>query len=162
MTIMLIGNKCDLTVSARAALHRWGPPSLVLHMTRRLSGHKPGNAGQLARCWRVPQHPRWDRARVRRPYLTYACCVPQHRRAVTTEEGEQFAKEHGLIFLETSARTAHNVEEVRGSPRTRAAAVRCKGCKGVTWGGAGCSIAMGGGIRGCTLEQGGGLSMHEA
>lgn len=37
----------------------------------------------------------------------------QHRRAVTTEEGEAFAKEHGLIFLETSARTAHNVEEVR-------------------------------------------------
>lgn len=37
----------------------------------------------------------------------------QHRRAVSTEEGEQFAKEHGLIFLETSARTAHNVEEVR-------------------------------------------------
>lgn len=36
----------------------------------------------------------------------------QHRRAVTTEEGEAFAKEHGLIFLETSARTAHNVEEV--------------------------------------------------
>lgn len=36
----------------------------------------------------------------------------QHRRAVTTEEGEQFAKEHGLIFLETSARTAHNVEDV--------------------------------------------------
>lgn len=34
-----------------------------------------------------------------------------HRRAVTTEEGEQFAKEHGLIFLETSARTAHNVED---------------------------------------------------
>lgn len=40
-------------------------------------------------------------------------CI-QHRRAVTTEEGEQFAKEHGLIFLETSARTAHNVEEVCG------------------------------------------------
>jgi hypothetical protein len=39
-------------------------------------------------------------------------CALQHRRAVTTEEGEQFAKEHGLIFLETSARTAHNVEEV--------------------------------------------------
>ena len=35
----------------------------------------------------------------------------QHRRAVTTEEGEQFAKEHGLVFLETSAKTAHNVEE---------------------------------------------------
>ncbi len=30
---------------------------------------------------------------------------------MSTEEGEQFAKEHGLIFLETSARTAHNVEE---------------------------------------------------
>ncbi len=37
----------------------------------------------------------------------------QHRRAVTTEEGEQFAKEHGLVFLETSAKTAHNVEEAR-------------------------------------------------
>jgi Ras-related protein Rab-2A len=34
-----------------------------------------------------------------------------HKRAVSTEEGEQFAKEHGLIFLETSARTALNVEE---------------------------------------------------
>ncbi|KAE8736197.1 GTP-binding protein yptV4 [Hibiscus syriacus] len=34
-----------------------------------------------------------------------------HRRAVTTEEGEQFAKEHGLIFMEASAKTAQNVEE---------------------------------------------------
>jgi len=35
----------------------------------------------------------------------------EHRRAVTKEEGEAFAKEHGLIFLETSAKTADNVEE---------------------------------------------------
>ena len=35
----------------------------------------------------------------------------QHGRAVSTEEGEQFAKEHGLVFLETSAKTAHNVED---------------------------------------------------
>ena len=35
----------------------------------------------------------------------------QHRRAVTYEEGEAFAKEHGLVFMETSAKTAHNVEE---------------------------------------------------
>lgn len=34
-----------------------------------------------------------------------------HRRAVTTEEGAQFAKENGLIFLETSAKTSQNVEE---------------------------------------------------
>ncbi|KAL8152259.1 hypothetical protein V2J09_010019 [Rumex salicifolius] len=34
-----------------------------------------------------------------------------HRRAVSTEEGEQFAKEHGLIFMECSAKTAQNVEE---------------------------------------------------
>ena len=34
-----------------------------------------------------------------------------HRRAVSREEGEQFAKEHGLVFLETSAKTALNVEE---------------------------------------------------
>ncbi|PNH07180.1 GTP-binding protein yptV4 [Tetrabaena socialis] len=38
-------------------------------------------------------------------------CDLTHRRAVSTEEGAQFAKEHGLIFLETSARTAYNVEE---------------------------------------------------
>ena len=40
----------------------------------------------------------------------------EHRRAVTFEEGSAFAKEHGLIFLETSAKTAANVEEVRPSP----------------------------------------------
>lgn len=27
------------------------------------------------------------------------------------EEGEAFAREHGLVFMETSARTAANVEE---------------------------------------------------
>jgi len=35
----------------------------------------------------------------------------EHRRAVSFEEGEKFAKENGLIFLETSAKTAANVEE---------------------------------------------------
>jgi Ras-related protein Rab-2A len=35
----------------------------------------------------------------------------QHKREVSTEEGERFASEHGLVFLETSAKTAHNVEE---------------------------------------------------
>jgi Ras-related protein Rab-2A len=34
-----------------------------------------------------------------------------HRRAVSTEEGEAFARDHGLVFLETSAKTALNVEE---------------------------------------------------
>jgi len=34
-----------------------------------------------------------------------------HRRQVSKEEGEQFAREHNLIFLETSAKTAANVEE---------------------------------------------------
>jgi Ras-related protein Rab-2A len=40
-----------------------------------------------------------------------------HRRAVSTEEGEQFAKEHGLIFMEASAKTAQNVEEVSNEHR---------------------------------------------
>ena len=39
-------------------------------------------------------------------------CDLSHRRAVSKEEGEQFAKEHGLLFLEASARTGQNVEEV--------------------------------------------------
>ncbi|KAI4388788.1 hypothetical protein MLD38_001086 [Melastoma candidum] len=34
-----------------------------------------------------------------------------HRRAVSKEEGGQFAKDNGLLFLEASARTAQNVEE---------------------------------------------------
>eukprot|EP00667_Euglena_gracilis_P019229 EG_transcript_20574 len=33
------------------------------------------------------------------------------KRQVATEEGQQFAEQHGLIFLETSAKTAHNVDE---------------------------------------------------
>jgi len=35
----------------------------------------------------------------------------EHRRQVSREEGEKFAREHGLIFLETSAKTAQNVED---------------------------------------------------
>jgi len=38
-------------------------------------------------------------------------CDLEHKRQVTVEEGEQFAKEHGLAFLETSAKTAYNVDE---------------------------------------------------
>ncbi|CAH9099141.1 unnamed protein product [Cuscuta epithymum] len=38
-------------------------------------------------------------------------CDLSHRRAVSTEEGEQFAKDNGLIFMEASAKTAQNVEE---------------------------------------------------
>lgn len=33
------------------------------------------------------------------------------KRVVTREEGEQFAREHNLVFMETSAKTAANVEE---------------------------------------------------
>ena len=40
-------------------------------------------------------------------------CDLAHRRAVSTEEGEQFAKENGLVFMEASAKTAQNVEEVK-------------------------------------------------
>lgn len=36
------------------------------------------------------------------------CCV--RRRQVQKSEGEQFAAKHNLIFLETSAKTAENVE----------------------------------------------------
>uniref|UniRef100_A0A8D0BD50 RAB2B, member RAS onco family n=1 Tax=Salvator merianae TaxID=96440 RepID=A0A8D0BD50_SALMN len=35
----------------------------------------------------------------------------ESRRAVKKEEGEAFAREHGMVFLETSAKTAANVEE---------------------------------------------------
>eukprot|EP01126_Amoeba_proteus_P027816 TRINITY_DN2753_c0_g1_i21.p1 TRINITY_DN2753_c0_g1~~TRINITY_DN2753_c0_g1_i21.p1 ORF type:complete len:223 (+),score=22.69 TRINITY_DN2753_c0_g1_i21:29-670(+) len=35
----------------------------------------------------------------------------EKHRQVSTEEGLQFARQHGLIFLETSAKTSSNVEE---------------------------------------------------
>jgi len=38
-------------------------------------------------------------------------CDLEHRRQVSTEEGRLFAEKHGLMFLETSAKTAENVEE---------------------------------------------------
>lgn len=38
-------------------------------------------------------------------------CDLESRREVRREEGEAFAREHGLIFMETSAKTAANVEE---------------------------------------------------
>ena len=38
-------------------------------------------------------------------------CDLEHRRAVSTKEGEEFAAEHGLYFMETSAKTSANVDE---------------------------------------------------
>lgn len=35
----------------------------------------------------------------------------EHRRAVTFEEGQAFAEQNGLLFMETSAKTAMNVED---------------------------------------------------
>ncbi|XP_038695336.1 ras-related protein Rab5-like isoform X2 [Tripterygium wilfordii] len=36
----------------------------------------------------------------------------EDKRKVGNEEGEQYAKENGLVFVETSAKTAHNVNEL--------------------------------------------------
>lgn len=36
----------------------------------------------------------------------------ESKRAVSYAEGEAFAQQHGLFFMETSAKTADNVEEV--------------------------------------------------
>jgi Ras-related protein Rab-2A len=80
MTIMLIGNKSDLTVP---------PPA-----QRRLLFHRD----ELVFSVFLTTSP-------------WGVCGAQNRRAVTTEEGEAFAREHGLVFMETSAKTAHNVEE---------------------------------------------------
>jgi len=35
----------------------------------------------------------------------------EHKRQVSHQEGEEFAKRHGLAFLETSSKTAQNVED---------------------------------------------------
>ncbi|KAF3957079.1 hypothetical protein CMV_017864, partial [Castanea mollissima] len=36
----------------------------------------------------------------------------EEKRKVGLEDGEQYAKENGLVFLETSAKTAQNVNEL--------------------------------------------------
>ena len=50
------------------------------------------------------------------PHLTMVLvgnkCDLSNRRSVGSEEGERFAMEHGMIFMEASAKTAQNVEEV--------------------------------------------------
>ncbi|TVU47736.1 hypothetical protein EJB05_07345 [Eragrostis curvula] len=38
-------------------------------------------------------------------------CDLSHERAVSYEEGQEFAEKHGLIFMESSAKTNQNVEE---------------------------------------------------
>uniref|UniRef100_A0A0D3F4E7 Uncharacterized protein n=1 Tax=Oryza barthii TaxID=65489 RepID=A0A0D3F4E7_9ORYZ len=38
-------------------------------------------------------------------------CDLSDRRAVSYEEGEQFAKQNALLFIEASAKAAHNVNE---------------------------------------------------
>lgn len=37
----------------------------------------------------------------------------EHLRVVSTEEGKQFAEAHDLLFVETSAKTAQNVNKAR-------------------------------------------------
>ena len=41
--------------------------------------------------------------------IQYSFSDLEARRDVKREEGEAFAREHGLIFMETSAKTAANV-----------------------------------------------------
>jgi len=38
-------------------------------------------------------------------------CDEEEKRQVSREEGEKFAKQHGLLFLETSAKTNQNVDD---------------------------------------------------
>lgn len=48
-------------------------------------------------------------------WISYGLCAVcsdlDSRREVKEEEGKAFAREHGLVFIETSARTASNVEK---------------------------------------------------
>ena len=41
-------------------------------------------------------------------------CDLEEERAVESERGEELAQNQGIPFLETSAKTGHNVDEVRG------------------------------------------------
>ncbi len=98
MTIMLIGNKADLSVSKPI-----GKKGGIHVGWEQASGDLPlDSEAQVLGKYCI---------RARNGTPSYPLSTLQHRRAVSTEEGEQFAKEHGLVFLETSAKTALNVEE---------------------------------------------------
>ena len=45
------------------------------------------------------------------PVLTSSAAPGKHRRQVTTEEAEAWAREEGLLFVETSAKSGRNVED---------------------------------------------------
>lgn len=49
-------------------------------------------------------------------------CPASHHRQITTEEGEQRAKELSVLFIETSAKTGYNVKQVE---RMAATGQRC-------------------------------------
>jgi|TARA_B100001142_G_scaffold90210_1_gene91978 Ras-related protein Rab-2A len=73
---------------------------------------------------------------------------------VSTEEGEAFAREHGLAFLETSAQTSEGVEEVFTST---AAAICAKIDDGLDVNNESNGIKPGyGGARGGGIRSGGG------
>jgi len=46
-------------------------------------------------------------------------CDLEHLRQVSTDEGQKFAKDNGLLFIETSAKTSLNVEEAFVKPAQR-------------------------------------------
>ncbi|KAL2634104.1 hypothetical protein R1flu_005583 [Riccia fluitans] len=46
-------------------------------------------------------------------------CDLSHKRVVSSEEGEQYAKDNGLTFLECSAKTSHNIEEDVSPPKSK-------------------------------------------
>ena len=41
-------------------------------------------------------------------------CDLEEERAVESERGEQLARSYNISFMETSAKTGHNIDEVRG------------------------------------------------
>lgn len=45
------------------------------------------------------------------------CVFVDCHRQITTEEGEQRAKEMNVLFIETSAKTGYNVKQVEGCAR---------------------------------------------
>ena len=105
MTIMLIGNKADLSVRI---LKRGEGDVLYVWESRGFDGRRR----ELGVRWlKICMQCCGKAQSILHPNSRPPIHSQQHRRAVSREEGEQFAKEHGLVFLETSAKTALNVEE---------------------------------------------------
>ncbi|TWW55740.1 Ras-related protein [Takifugu flavidus] len=126
--IMLVGNKTDLAdkrqVSVEAAERKARELNVMYIETSAKAGYNVKQVGGEAadrHSWRAGLFPAFSSfslslfCPVVFTFLSISVCLsapPFPSRQITTEEGEQRAKELNVMFIETSAKTGYNVKQL--------------------------------------------------